>query len=88
MSNIIVSKQDADQIIRLSYDDATRALKMLPVGGNLVPDKYTSIVLTYIVAGNGAGQIGTVTYFNDVVQVALLTLTYDVSDRLIQVVRT
>lgn len=86
--NILKSKLDANQVIRKSYDEAAEALKVIPAGGVLVPDTYTSIELTYIASGNGTGEIGTVTYYNDVTQVALLTLGYDSSNRLISVVRS
>lgn len=35
MSSIIVSKLDANQIIKLSYDDAAKALKTIPSGSEV-----------------------------------------------------
>ena len=88
MANIIVSKLDADQITRLSYDEANAALRQIGVGGTLVPEKFDAVDLEYIVAGNGAGSIGVVTYKLDSSSIATLTLSYDVSDRLINVIRS
>jgi hypothetical protein len=88
MANIIVSKLDAAQVARLSFDEAKAAVRVIGVGGTLVPDIYDDMVLTYIVSGNGTGEIGTVTYSLLGDAVAVLTLTYDGSNRLIQVTRT
>ena len=50
--------------------------------------EYDEIDITYIAAGNGAGEIGTVVYsFATVVQYTL-TLTYDASNRLINVLKS
>lgn len=84
----IVSKLDANQAIRKSFDDTNEALKTIGVGGALVPDKYDSISLTYVLAGNGTGEIQTVTYRLNGTQIALLTLTYDGSNRLSSVTRS
>lgn len=84
----IISKQDADQVIRLSFDDAAQALKTIGVGGTLVPEEYDAIALTYVAAGNGAGEIETVTFSKDGSPIALLTLTYDGVNRLSTVTRT
>ncbi|NDE09886.1 MAG: hypothetical protein EBZ95_04880 [Chitinophagia bacterium] len=81
---MITSKLDANQVIKEGFDEANKALKTIGVGGTLVPEKYTSISLTY----DGMGNIATVTYFNGLVQVGILTLSYDGSNRLMQVVRT
>lgn len=81
----IISKLDADQVIRKSYDDDSGALKVLGVGGNLVPDKYDHIVLTYVPAKD---LIQTVTYSLGGSDICTLTLTYDGTDRLTEVERT
>jgi len=54
----------------------------------LVPSSHDYIAQTYITSGNGTGQLGTVTFKSGGAAgttVALLTLTYDASDRLISV---
>lgn len=84
MANIIVSKLDADQIIRLSYDEAAKALKTIPSSSGLTPSTYNSVILTY----NGNSDIATVTYFQDATQVGMLTLGYDGQNRLVSVVRS
>jgi len=78
------------QIDQSVFDPTTDSFKVIPgVGGGfnsgLVTVPYDEIVLTYISSGNGTGQIGTVTYKLATVTVALLTLTYDGSNRLIDV---
>lgn len=84
----IFSKLDADQVIRKSYEDSAEALKVIQIGGNLVPEKYDNIALTYVLSGNGVGEIQTVTYSLSGNDIAVLTLSYDGSNRLINVQRT
>lgn len=53
--------------------------------------KYDYIALTYVAAGNGTGEIETVTYkFGGAsgLTVAVLSLAYDASNRLASVTRT
>ena len=52
---------------------------------SLVPVSYNEIALTYLTSGNGTGQIGTAVYKLASVTVKTLTLTYDSSNRLIDV---
>jgi hypothetical protein len=54
--------------------------------GSLVPTAFNEVDLTYIVSGNGAGQIGTAVYKLASSTVKTLTLTYDSSNRLSTVV--
>lgn len=87
-NKIIISNLDANQVIRQSFDDATKALRTLPAGGSLVPDKFDDVKLTYWASGNGAGQIETVTYSLSGSTIATLTLTYDALARLSEVARS
>ena len=53
--------------------------------------KYDYITLTYVAAGNGTGEIATVTYKTggaSGITVAALTLGYDANNRLNSVTRT
>jgi len=50
--------------------------------------EYDEIDVTYIAAGNGAGEVGTVVYSFAAAPVATLTLTYDASNRLINVIKS
>ncbi len=75
--------KDPGNIMRAVYDPATESLKVLGTGGNLVPDRYDEIALTYITSGNGTGEIGTAAYKLEGATIATLTLTYDSSNRLI-----
>jgi len=81
---------DANQIIRKSAVD-------LAGGGigsgtvilnNLVPNEYDEISLTYVASGNGAGEIETVVFKLATVTINTLTLSYDASNNLINVIRS
>jgi hypothetical protein len=57
----------------------------------LVPDAYDYIALTYVAAGNGAGEIETVVYKtggSGGTTVATLTLAYDANNNLSSVTKT
>lgn len=82
------SRLDADQVIRKSFDDSQQALKTFNLGATLVPEKFNEISLTYVTSGSGLGEIASVTYKQDSVVIATLTLTYNGSNQLINVVRT
>jgi hypothetical protein len=61
------------------------------LAGNLVPETFDYLALTYVAAGNGQGEIETVTYRTGGAAgsvVATLTLAYDGSDNLASVTRT
>lgn len=83
---------DSGQVIRTQAeilpDNTGLAQKVISVGGSLVPKVYDSIQLTYITSGNGVGEIGTVTYKLTGVTVAVLVLSYDGSNRLVNVVKS
>lgn len=83
---------DANQVIRsqadILPDNTGLAQKVVQVSGTLVPKIFDGIELTYIVAGPGTGEIGTAVYKLGAATVATLTLTYDGSNRLINVVRS
>ena len=56
-----------------------------------VTDPYDYVALTYVVAGNGLGEIETATYKDGGAggsTVATLTLTYDASNRVATVTKT
>lgn len=56
--------------------------------GSLTPVEFDEQVITYVLAGNGIGEISTVEYKLATVTVALLTMSYDANDRLSGVVRS
>lgn len=61
------------------------------LAGNLVPETFDYLSLTYVAAGNGAGEIETVVYRTGGAAgtiVATLTLGYDASNRLSSVTRS
>ena len=53
---------DPGQVVKTVYDGDKEAIKVSQIGGSLVPELYDTITLTYVAAGNGAGEIQTVTY--------------------------
>jgi hypothetical protein len=65
---------------------ANQATELTRLAGSLVPTAYNEVDLTYIVAGNGTGQVGTAVYKLASSTVKTLTLTYDASNRLSSVV--
>jgi len=77
---------DEGQIFRAIYDKPKVAIRTLAFN-SLVPEDYDEITLAYITSGNGTGEIGTVLYKKASVTVAALSLTYDSSNRLIDVLR-
>lgn len=54
----------------------------------LVTEPYDQVDLTYVAAGNGAGEVETATYKLATVTVATLTLTYNGDNKLSSVVRS
>lgn len=61
------------------------------VAGSLVPETHDYVATTYVAAGNGVGEIETVTYKTGGAggtTVATLTLAYDASNRLSSVTRS
>ena len=61
------------------------------VGGNLVPETFDYVALTYVAAGNGAGEIETVVYKtggSGGTTVATLTLAYNGDNKLTSVTRS
>jgi len=73
---------------KLMVDENGRQLVNI---GSLVTEKFDYLVLTYVSAGNGAGEIETVTYKNGGASgttVAVLTLTYNANDNVATITRT
>lgn len=59
-------------------------------GGALVPETYDYMALSYVAAGNGAGEIETITYKTGGASgttVATLTLAYDGSDNIFTITK-
>lgn len=79
---------DPGQVIKGSYDEPNQAIQVKAVAGSLVTASYDEIDLTYVVAGNGAGEIQTATYKKAGSTVATLTITYDASNRISTVVKS
>jgi len=60
-------------------------------GNGLVPESYDYIALTYVAAGNGAGEVETAIYKTEGsggTTVATLTLTYNASNEIATVTKT
>lgn len=58
------------------------------LGGSLAPVEHDELEITYVAAGNGAGEVETVIYKLSAATVATLTLSYDASNRLTGVVKS
>jgi len=88
-----LSQLDANQVIRksaTSLTDGQVAQKTVNLA-SLVTEPYDFIQLTYVSAGNGIGEVETVTYRqggSGGTIVATLTLTYDGSDNLDTITRS
>lgn len=90
-SNSPYSQLDQRQVTVQSFDEANDALRVIGVGGSFVVNGYDYIALTYVASGNGQGEIETATYKtggSSGTTIAVLTLTYDASNRLSTVTRT
>jgi len=86
----MVSKLDSNQILPAAFDDSSQALNVKAIAGNLITESYDYLALTYVAAGNGAGEVETVTYKSGGsagTVVATLTLTYDCSNRIASVTK-
>lgn len=85
-----ISNLDANQVAQYGFDENSQAHRTITVA-NLVNEEFDHITLTYVAAGNGAGEIETVTYRNGGAGgtvVATLTLAYDASNNLVTVARS
>lgn len=80
------SANQTSEITQLTAINASTAALNTRLAGALVPVAFDEVDITYIVAGNGTGQAGTVQYRLATVLVKTLTLTYDASNRLSTVV--
>lgn len=95
MAGNINDNYDSNQIIKKIYEepntsDATNPnnIRVRNIGGSLVPDIYDEIYLTYIVSGDGAGQIGTVSYYLNTNLLCTLMLEYYPTNLIKRVTRT
>lgn len=85
-----LSQLDGQQVLRASYDETSQALGIVDFSA-LIPAAYDYMSLTYVAAGNGAGEVETVTYKTGGASgttVAVLTLTYDSSSRVETITRS
>ena len=85
-----MSSLDASQVTRSTVVELSDGLaqRVSVITGQLVPKEYDQITLTYVTAGNGIGEIETVIYKLQTNTIATLTLSYDVSNKLIDVLRS
>ena len=84
-----VSSADFDTVTRVAVDPTTREL-LTKLAGFEIPN-YDYIALTYVAAGNGAGEIETVVYKtggSGGTTVATLTLAYNGSNEISSVTKT
>lgn len=72
---------DANQVLKKIYDNTGNYIRVSAFSPP-APIEYDNLLIGYISGGNGDGEIGTVTYFQGVTQVAEITITYDASNRI------
>ena len=78
---------DAKKVANYAWDGSAWAR----MGNGFVPGAFDYVALTYVAAGNGAGEIETATYKtggSGGTTVATLTLTYDASNNITSVTKT
>ena len=83
-------------ILQNVYDPVSGKLKMdgtinVAGSGNIINFDFDSYVVNYLVAGNGAGEPGTIQYYTGGVGgtlVGTITYTYDGSNRISTVTRS
>jgi len=83
------SKLDSTQVLKEAFDDTTGKLEVLSTEASVGAD-YDHQTLTYVTAGNGIGEVGTITYRTGGAAgtiVATVTLTYDASNRVSTIAR-
>lgn len=78
---------DPGQIQKYIFDREKAAWRVISLNP-LIPNDYDDIQLTYVTAGNGVGEIETITYLKDGSNVAILTLSYNGDNKLTRVQRT
>lgn len=82
---------DADQVTKSVFDETNAALRVRGIAEGLVTQPYDYLSITYVAAGNGAGEIQTVTYKSggsSGTTVATLTLTYNASNKIATVTKS
>lgn len=87
----MASKLDSSQILPSSYSEADAALRVRGISGVLVTEPYDHLDIAYVAAGNGLGEVASVTYKTGGAAgtvVATLTLGYDASNKLISVTKS
>lgn len=88
-SNTFATEPTLDSV-KTASEDSLVELQALNtrLAGSLAPVAHDELVITYVVAGNGQGEISTVVYKLATATVATLTMSYDGNDRLSGVVRS
>ena len=85
ITNRDVNNADLNKFEKLNGDYFLKTIQADSSGNFIspfVPAEYDEIVLTYVAAGNGAGEIETVTYKLATVTQATLTLSYNDDNKL------
>lgn len=90
IETLVTQTSDVATETSLAAQAADIALLEDRLGGDLVPEAFDFIELTYVAAGNGEGEVETATYKTGGAAgttVATLTLAYDASNRLTSVTK-
>jgi hypothetical protein len=83
-STQVAGKSPGGNLVPVSVDSSGDL--NVNIVNSFVPVSYNEIDLTYIMSGNGTGQIGTAVYKLSGSTVKTLTLTYNASNQLTSVV--
>lgn len=86
-SSTLIGGKNPGGLLKPILTDTAGNLNVNVLSG-FVPTAFDEIVLTYVPSGNGAGQIATATYKLATATVATLTMTYNGSDQLTDVLKS
>lgn len=79
---LIQSVPRSGRAIRENFEVVNEADLLYIIANGALPKDFDEIQLTYVSAGNGVGEIETVTYLKNSVTIRTLTLTYNGDNKL------
>lgn len=78
---------DSNQAIVQAFDKTLEVFNVRNIAGQLVPEVFDEVQLSYIVSGNGTGELGTIVYKLSSIIIATVQLSYDSNSRIIDIKR-
>jgi hypothetical protein len=79
-TNDISSNKVSPRPVKIAVDPTTGAIATQGSSALAIP-AYDRFDVTYVAAGNGAGEIKTITYYKDGSVVGTVTFTYNADDK-------